>query len=115
VGGFTTFPRPIYQTTAGVATLKIDKEHPPLEWNLKYWSKRKADGSPRGQAEPIQAVLKPAMSDSGTRSWELQFLPPAGRAYILAEVYWSDQDACLPPPDLGNQSVAWTFHIRTAD
>lgn len=112
--GATTFPKKVLSYDSGdVATIRLKKSAPPLEWWVYAWEEIRRNGQPKGTAQTVPALVDAHRRDGGLVAWDLRFvLPPADRhLYLLVEVYWADEEGCSGEVDLGSQSAAWSYHL----
>lgn len=111
-----TFPRPLRLDEASVAAILLKKKAPPLEWEVRAWTKVDAAGHPVGAGEVVpSAVVHEPSSTQRRAPWSVQFFAP-GRTrhlYVRLDVYWADEENCSAVPDLGSQSGSWTYHLKT--
>lgn len=110
--GFPTFGKPIVYPLGEELVIRLHKSAPPVEVEVQTWPRVDEDGMARGTPSPVPWVLRPYV-DGNVRAWELVISPPvtAGHVYLGVGAYWPDEDGCSPPPDLGSQYAAWTFHL----
>lgn len=111
-----TFPKAVRFRLGNAVSVRLHKDEMPVEFSVKAWRSIRRDGTPRGAGHPVPAVLTPKRRDGETVAWMLQFEPAeAAHTYLQVTAYWRDETGCHPPPDLGSQSAAWSFHIRSRD
>ncbi|HEV2121564.1 MAG TPA: hypothetical protein VGW38_02165, partial [Chloroflexota bacterium] len=113
-----TFPAAVPHQRGTTAHITLRKQSPPREWSLQAWSRIRKDGTPKGTAVPVSAVLVPVSPRTGStpQAWKLVLEPPASdtrHVYLAAEVWWADEEGCsLSAVDTGSQSAQWTYHLR---
>lgn len=113
--GFVRFPKESLRVAPpGIATIRLQKKAVPLEWWVYAWSAVKPNGQPKGPKQVLPTSIEPRLENTEVVAWNLKFvLPPTQRQlFLLAEVYWADEEGCSPTPDLGDQSAAWSYRVK---
>ncbi len=113
---FLGFPASIRVERGERVRIRLKKDDPPIEWALEAWTEVNASGQPEGDPLQVAAGLTPHPPAKDIVAWDLNFLPPptANHLYLRLQAFWTDDEGCVPPPDLGSQSAGWTFHVRIA-
>lgn len=109
------FPRRtlVFPESVNQGRIRIRKPTRPTEVLLQAWKKVDSKRRPTGDPTAIPFMVSPHIVDNETRAWDITFiLPTSTSIYLEIEAGWSDEEGCVPPPDIGSQYVIWRFHAR---
>ena len=110
-----TFPKAIRSRPGEVVSIRLRKNEMPVEFSIEAWHSVRRDGTPRGSAKSMPAVLSPRRREGRVVAWTVNvpLRDRPGHTFMHVTAYWTDETGCHPPPDLGSQFASWSFHVRS--
>ncbi len=109
-----SFRKAIRYSGSDQLVVRLHKASMPTEVEAYRWERIGDEGYGRGDPTPLPSVLRAVVVNGETRGWEVVVVQPSFKRhlYLGVRAYWSDEDECTSPTDLGSQGAGWTFHVK---
>ncbi len=110
-----SFPQQVRLAAPQAPSIRLRKRAMPVEVAVRQWPEVDDEGHAQGEGVSLPWALSPVKRDGATVAWDVTVpvTVPRRHLYLGLEAYWQDEEGCAGTPDLGSQSMFWTFHAKT--